>query len=121
MSIPNPYKIGYNTAWHYYFSSTKSEVTMFPEMAIQNRLKILLAEKEYREGRKLTYRTVAKETGLAIDTLTAYMTQRVNRFDRSTLETFCKYLSCDVGDILKYSPDDPEPKQPKRKAKVSLT
>lgn len=79
---------------------------MFNTMAIQNRLKVLLAEKELREGRKLTYRLVAKETGLAIDTLTSYMTQKVNRFDRSTLETFCEYLSCDVGDLLKYAPDD---------------
>ncbi len=79
---------------------------MLLDMTIQNRLKVLLAEKELREGRKLTYRTVAQETGLAIDTLTAYMTQRVNRFDKSTLETFCQYLSCDVGDLLKYSPDD---------------
>ena len=86
---------------------------MLNEMAIQNRLKILLAEKELRENRKLTYRTVAKETGLALDTLTAYMMQRVNRFDKSTLETFCNYLSCDVGDILKYSADPPTPKKKK--------
>jgi putative transcriptional regulator len=84
---------------------------MLLDMAIQNRLKVLLAEKELREGRKLTYRTVAKETGLAVDTLTAYMTQRVNRFDKSTLETFCSYLSCDVGDLLKYSADDLQTKQ----------
>jgi|WetSurMetagenome_2_1015567.scaffolds.fasta_scaffold1215897_1 putative transcriptional regulator len=79
---------------------------MFTDMAIQNRLKVLLAEKELRENRKLTYRTVAKETGLAIGTLTAYMTQQVNRFDTSTLETLCDYLGCDVGDLLTYSPED---------------
>ncbi len=79
---------------------------MSTDMTIQNRLKILLAEKELREGRKLTYRTVAKETGLSIDTLTAYMTQRVNRFDKSTLETLCTYLSCDVGDLLQFLPDE---------------
>lgn len=92
---------------------------MFPDMAIQNRLKILISEKEFREGRKLTYRTVAQETGLNMSTLTAYMTQRVNRFDKSTLETLCKYLSCDVGDILKYSadlPDNPRPKPKNKKA-----
>lgn len=83
---------------------------MLLDMTIQNRLKVLLAEKELRENRKLTYRTVAKETGLAIGTLTAYMTQQVNRFDKSTLETFCSYLSCDVGDLLKYSADEPQPK-----------
>lgn len=90
---------------------------MLPDMAIQNRLKILLAEKELRENRKLTYRLVAKETGLAIDTLTAYMTQRVNRFDKSTLETFCNYLSCDVGDLLKYSADNVPDQKPKKKGK----
>jgi len=84
---------------------------MLLDMTIQNRLKVLLAEKELRENRKLTYRTVAKETGLAIGTLTAYMTQNVNRFDKSTLETLCQYLSCNVGDLLNYSPDDPQPKQ----------
>lgn len=90
---------------------------MSPVMAIQNRLKVLLAEKELRENRKLTYRTVAKETGLAIDTLTAYMTQRVNRFDKSTLETLCSYLACDVGDLLKYLPDEDEPVKNKKAAK----
>jgi putative transcriptional regulator len=84
---------------------------MLLDMTIQNRLKVLLAEKELRENRKLTYRTVAKETGLAIGTLTAYMTQNVNRFDKSTLETLCEYLSCDVGDLLSYSADPPLSKQ----------
>jgi putative transcriptional regulator len=88
---------------------------MSNDMAIQNRLKILLAEKELRENRKLTYRTVAAETGLAIDTLTAYMTQRVNRFDKSTLETLCEYLSCDVGDLLSYTKDDESDSPPKKK------
>ena len=86
---------------------------MLLDMAIQNRVKVLLAEKELRENRKLTYRVVAKETGLAIGTLTEYMTQRVRRFDKSTLEVLCQYLSCDVGDLLKYSADDTPPKKQK--------
>lgn len=85
------------------------------EMTIQNRLKVLLAEKELRENRKLTYRTVAKETGLAIDTLTSYMTQRVNRFDKSTLETLCEYLACNVGDLLSYSKDETPTMSSKKK------
>jgi putative transcriptional regulator len=90
---------------------------MSNDMAIQNRLKVLLAEKELRENRKLTYRTVAAETGLAIDTLTAYMTQRVNRFDKSTLETLCDYLYCDVGDLLSYSKDEDTDEAPPAKKK----
>ena len=87
---------------------------MLNEMAIQNRLKVLLAEKELREERKLTYRLVAQETGLAIGTLTEYMTQRVRRFDKTTLETLCNYLSCDVGDLLGYSPDQPATKNARK-------
>jgi putative transcriptional regulator len=90
---------------------------MLPDMTIQNRLKILIAEKEFREGRKITYRTIKDETGLNISTLTAYLTQRVNRFDKSTLETLCHYLSCDVGDLLKYSADDTQPKKTKNTRK----
>ncbi len=86
---------------------------MLLDMAIQNKLKILLAQKELRENRKLTYRLVAKETGLAIGTLTEYMTQRVRRFDKSTLETMCEYLACDIGDLLSYSPDPPQTKKKK--------
>jgi putative transcriptional regulator len=67
---------------------------------IKNRLKVLLAEKELREGRRLTYRTVSAETGLSLDTLLSYMTQRVTRYDASTLATLCEYLDCDVGDLL---------------------
>ena len=88
---------------------------MLLDMAIYNRLKILIAEKEFREGKKLTYRTIKEDTGLNISTLTAYMTQRVNRFDKSTLETLCRYLNCQPGDLLIYSEDVPE-KPPKKKA-----
>ena len=97
----------------FYFHGVKSEVTMFFDMAIYNRLKILIAEKEFRENRKLTYRTVAEETGLSIGTLTVYMTQRVNRFDSSTLQTFCKYFDCQPGDILTYSENPPPTKDKK--------
>jgi len=84
---------------------------MLADMAIYNRLKILIAEKEFREGRKLTYRTVAEETGLNMSTLTAYMTQRVERFDKSTLEKLSEYLNCQPGDLLVYSADPPQPKK----------
>jgi putative transcriptional regulator len=77
------------------------------ETMIVNRLKVLIAEKELREGRKLTYRTIAQDTGIATSTLTAYATQKVNRFDAPTLEALCKYFDCQPGDILVWDKDDP--------------
>lgn len=78
-------------------------------MVIQNRMKILIAQKELREGRKLTYRTIAQETGISTSTLTAYVGQRVDSFARSTLETLCQYFSCQPGDILEYLPEELPP------------
>lgn len=77
------------------------------QMTIHNRLKILIAEKEIREGRNLPYRVISKETGLATSTLTDYAKQRVSRFDASTLDTLCQYFDCQPGDILVYSEDEP--------------
>ena len=74
-------------------------------MAIQNRLKILIAEKELRDGKRLSYRTISDEAGLSTSTLTAYVSQKVNRYDASTLEAICKYFGCQPGDLLTYTPD----------------
>ena len=76
---------------------------MLIDMAIYNRVKILIAEKEFREKRKLTYRTIAAETGLTVSTLTAYITQKATRFDGPTLETLCQYFNCQPGDILTFT------------------
>lgn len=76
-------------------------------MAIYNRIKILIAEKEFREARKLTYRTIAQETGVSTGTLTTYINQRVNRFDAPTLEAFCKFFGCQPGDILVFTDKPP--------------
>jgi putative transcriptional regulator len=73
-------------------------------MKVKNRLKVLIAEKEMRENRRLTYRQLADETGLSLDTILGYMTQRVSRYDASTLATLCEYLECDVGDLLILDP-----------------
>ncbi len=77
-------------------------------MTIYNRLKILIAEKELREKRKLTYRTLAQETGISTATLTLYMSQKADRVDLKTLETLCDYFSVQPGDILIYTKEPPE-------------
>lgn len=79
-------------------------------MAIYNRVKILIAEKELAEGRRLTYRTIAKETGISTGALTAYINQRVNRFDASTIEAFCRFFACQPGDILIFTDSPPSPR-----------
>jgi putative transcriptional regulator len=69
-------------------------------MAIKNRLKILIAEKEIKENRKLTLRTISQEIGISTNSLVAYTNQNVVRFDASVLEAFCQYFNCEIGEIL---------------------
>lgn len=85
------------------------------DMAIKNKLKILISEKEYRENRKLSYRTVAEEAQIPLSVLTDYTSQNVKRFDVKTLEKLCKYFDCQPGDLIEYSPDD-HPTPSKQKA-----
>ncbi len=75
-------------------------------MAIKNRLKVLIAEKEIREHRKLTLRIISQEAGVSTNSLTAYNNQNVIRFDAPILDAFCKYFNCDVGAILFYEEKD---------------
>ncbi len=69
---------------------------------IQSRLKVLLADKSLREGRRLPYRTVAKETGVSASTLSRMAEGKMTRFNAETLSALCRYLECDVGDLLSY-------------------
>lgn len=81
------------------------------EMAIYNRLKILIAEKELRDGQKWPYRTIAPKIGVSTATLSAYVNQKAHRFDAPTLEAFCKFFGCQPGDILVFTDTPPAPKE----------
>jgi putative transcriptional regulator len=81
---------------------------MITDMTIYNKLKILIAPKEFNEGRKLTYRRISKETGISTTTLTKYINQG-GAIDPGTLEKQCKYFDCQPGDLLVFSDDPPSP------------
>lgn len=83
------------------------------DMTIKNKLRLLIADKEYRENRKISYRTVAQEADIPLSVLTDYTSQKVKRFDVKTLEKLCRYFDCQPGDLLEYVPDEEEPKTKK--------
>jgi len=85
---------------------------MITDMTIYNKLKIIIAQKEFNEGRKLTYRTISKETGISTTTLTKYINQG-GGIDSGTLEKLCRYFDCQPGDLLIFSDDAPAPKKKK--------
>jgi DNA-binding Xre family transcriptional regulator len=84
---------------------------MLIQMPIYNKLKILIAQKENLESRKLTYKTVAEETNIPVSVLIEYTGQRVKRYDVNTLEKLCRYFGVQPGELLGYTDTAPTPKQ----------
>lgn len=71
---------------------------------VRNRFRVLLAQKEMRDGRNYTYDDIAAATGLSKTTITAYVNGRVSRFDESTLIAVCTWLDCSLAELIEYPP-----------------
>ena len=61
---------------------------------VQNRARLLLAQKEHAERRKITYDDMRDETSLATSTISAIMTNSMRRYDVDTLATLITYFGC---------------------------
>lgn len=67
---------------------------------IKCRLAILLAE------RKLRVADVVRATNLSKTTLHKLYNEQSTRIDFETIDTLCKFLNCQVGDILEFVEDE---------------
>jgi DNA-binding Xre family transcriptional regulator len=67
---------------------------------VVNRLAEILAIKGRQEARKISVEMVSDETGLARNTIYLWIRNDVKRYDKDTLEVFCDYLDCEIGDLL---------------------
>lgn len=77
-------------------------------MPVRSRLRILLAEKCFQEGKKITFRDIADGSHVPVSVIQKYMSDSVSRYDKNTLASLCEYFDCQVGDILVYVPDEKE-------------
>jgi len=73
---------------------------------IRNRFKILLAQKEGRDGREYSYMDIREATGMSPTTISNYAKNRVTRYDAVTLMKICDFLECELADLLIYPPGD---------------
>lgn len=72
-------------------------------MLIVNRVPELVAAKF--EGERVNAQAVQKEVGLTYSTVHSWLNDNVTRYDATALEAWCKYLNCDVGDLLVFKRD----------------
>ena len=71
-------------------------------MSIIIRLDRMLAD------RKMQMNDLAEKVGISNANMSNLKTGKVKAIRFSTLEAICKYLNCQPGDILEYTPDGKE-------------
>ena len=57
--------------------------------------------------RKMTLSQLAQQIDISLPNLSILKTGKARAIRFSTLDAICKALSCSVGDILAYQPEDP--------------
>uniref|UniRef100_UPI0040470ACF helix-turn-helix domain-containing protein n=1 Tax=Methylotuvimicrobium sp. KM2 TaxID=3133976 RepID=UPI0040470ACF len=70
------------------------------------KLKELLAEKSFREGRKITLEEVAKLTGVNRATLSKMNNPLGHNTTTNNLDALCKFFDCQIGELVEFVPDD---------------
>jgi len=69
------------------------------------RLKELIAEKEFQEGRRVTIAEIAEETGIARNTLSRILNQPGWSTRTEYLDRLCAFFDCRIEELVEYIPD----------------
>lgn len=70
------------------------------------KLKERIADKEFRDKRRISLIEVSQETGIGRITLSRMLNRGTNvRSD--TLEKLCAYFGCRIEELVEFIPDDP--------------
>lgn len=77
---------------------------------IRFKLQELLAEKQFKDGKRVTLIEVAEATGINRMTLSRMINNRGYSTVTDNLDKLCKFFGCKVEDIAEYVEDRPEDK-----------
>ena len=72
---------------------------------IRLRLAERLADKSFREKRRVEWREVAEATGIHRVTLSRMLNTPGYNASTNNLDALCRYFECSVGEIAEYVPD----------------
>ena len=73
---------------------------------IRYRIQELLAEKHFRDGRRVTLKELAEETGISRVTLSKMVNQRGYGTLTDHLNRLCRYFDCSLAELAEYVPDE---------------
>jgi putative transcriptional regulator len=69
------------------------------------RLKELIADKEFREGRRITVLEISERTGIARNTLSKMLNQPGASVRSEYLDRLCSYFDCRIDELVEHVPD----------------
>lgn len=67
---------------------------------MKSNLALLMGQKSQREGRRITLRTVADETGLTKHTVYKIADNTIKEYPKTAIEKLCLYFACDIQELL---------------------
>ncbi|MEH6577751.1 MAG: helix-turn-helix transcriptional regulator [Amphritea sp.] len=65
-----------------------------------------LADKSFKEGRRINLQEIADATGIHRTTLSKLQSPTGHNTTTENLDRLCKYFDCDVGELAHYVPDE---------------
>ncbi len=65
-------------------------------------LKQCIANKEFRDGRRITIDEISKATGVSRPTLSRMINTKGYKASTDSLDKLCKYFECKLSDIAEY-------------------
>lgn len=75
---------------------------------IRYRIQELLADKHFREGRRITIKELAEATGISRVTLSKMVNQIGYGTLTDHLDKLCRFFGCTISELAEYVPDPPE-------------
>jgi putative transcriptional regulator len=67
---------------------------------VKSNLSILMGQKSQRDGRRITLRTVADETGLTKHTVYKIADNSIREYPKMAIEKLCQYFGCELHELL---------------------
>ncbi len=72
---------------------------------IRFKLKELISKKEFMEGRRITLKSIAEQTGINRMTLTKINTQPNYSTSTDTLNKLCEFFNCEISELIEFIPE----------------
>lgn len=73
---------------------------------IRFKLQELIAEKQFKDGRRVTMTELSEATGINRVTLSKLVNHRGYSTVTDSIDKLCKFFGCEVSDVMEYVPDE---------------